>query len=161
MRLKMMLGEAIRSIGANVSTTVAATMTVLIGMFLLGLFIAFATYAHSWSDHVKDELVVKVFFDRTAVPKNVDAVRIKLESDPRVDKERLQFISAAEGLAKMRSSSGRPDCRTTRSELPTPSIRSRPRTRKRSPRASSRTRPGCTTSRTARTRRSAFSGSPT
>jgi cell division transport system permease protein len=103
----MMLGEAVRSIGANVSTTVAATMTVLIGMFLLGLFIAFATYAHSWSDHVKQELVVKVFFDRTAVPKNVEAVRIKLESDPRVDKEKLQFISAAEGLEKMRKE--RPD----------------------------------------------------
>jgi cell division transport system permease protein len=107
MRLKMMLGEAVRSIGANVSTTVAATMTVLIGMFLLGLFIAFATYAHSWSDHVKQELVVKVFFDRTAVPKNVEAVRIKLESDSRVDRDKLQFISAAEGLEKMRKE--RPD----------------------------------------------------
>jgi len=102
MRLKMMLGEAIRSIGANVSTTVAATMTVLIGMFLLGLFIAFASYAHSWSDHVKDELVVKVFFDRGAQPQNVEAVRVKLESDPRVDKDKLEFISADEGLKRMR-----------------------------------------------------------
>ena len=96
-----MLGEAVRSIGANVSTTVAATMTVLIGMFLLGLFIAFATYAQSWSDHVKDELVVKVFFDRTVEPKQVDAVRVKLESDPRVDKNKLEFVSAKEGLEKM------------------------------------------------------------
>jgi cell division transport system permease protein len=107
MRLKMMLGEAVRSIGANVSTTVAATMTVLIGMFLLGLFIAFATYAHSWSDHVKDELVVKVFFDRGVDPKNVEAVRLKLESDTRVDKEKLDFVSAEEGLAIMRKQ--RPD----------------------------------------------------
>jgi cell division protein FtsX len=86
MRLKMMLGEAIRSIGANVSTTVAATMTVLIGMFLLGLFIAFATYAHSWSDHVKDELVVKVFFDRDAPAGQVEALRVKLESDGRIER---------------------------------------------------------------------------
>jgi cell division transport system permease protein len=107
MRLKMMLGEAIRSIGANVSTTVAATMTVLIGMFLLGLFIAFATYAHSWSDHVKDELVVKVFFNRDAQPEAIEAVRIKLESDPRVDRERLEFVSAEEGLRRMRKQ--RPD----------------------------------------------------
>ena len=62
MRFKMMLSEAVRSIGTNVSTTVAATMTVLIGMFLLGLFIAFATYARSWSDHVKRELVVHVYY---------------------------------------------------------------------------------------------------
>ena len=38
-----------RSIGANLSTTFAATMTVLIGMFLLGLFIALGTWVVSWS----------------------------------------------------------------------------------------------------------------
>jgi cell division transport system permease protein len=101
----MMLSEAVRSIGANVSTTVAATMTVLIGMFLLGLFIAFATYARSWSDHVKDELVVKVFFDRDATPKQVDAVRFKLDSNPQV--KTFHFISAEEALKVMKKQ--RPD----------------------------------------------------
>jgi cell division transport system permease protein len=105
MRLKMMLGEAVRSIGANVSTTVAATMTVLIGMFLLGLFIAFATYAHSWSDHVKQGLVVKVFFDRDVAPAQVEAVRVKLDSDDRV--KTFVFISAEEALDEMREK--RPD----------------------------------------------------
>jgi cell division transport system permease protein len=112
MRLKMMLGEAVRSIGANVSTTVAATMTVLIGMFLLGLFIAFASYAHSWSDHVKKELVVKVFFDRGTPAPNVEAVRVKLDSDNRV--ERFVFISADQALKDMRKA--RPDL--FRTELP-------------------------------------------
>jgi cell division transport system permease protein len=110
----MMLGEAVRSIGANVSTTVAATLTVLIGMFLLGLFIAFATYANSWSDHVKRELVVKVFFDRDASRSTIEAVRVKLDSDPRVDGEKLQFVSAEEGLRRMREQ--RPDLFDT--ELP-------------------------------------------
>jgi cell division transport system permease protein len=105
MRFKMMLSEAVRSIGANVSTTVAATMTVLIGMFLLGLFIAFATYARSWSDHVKDELVVKVFFDRDATPKQVDAVRFKLDSNSQV--KVFHFISAEEALKIMKDQ--RPD----------------------------------------------------
>ena len=100
-----MVGEAVRSIGANVSTTVAATMTVLIGMFLLGLFIAFATYAHSWSDHVKDELVVKVFFDRETAARNVEAVRVKLESDSRV--REIKFVSADKALENMRET--RPD----------------------------------------------------
>jgi cell division transport system permease protein len=112
MRLKMMLSEAVRSIGANVSTTVAATLTVLIGMFLLGLFIAFASYANSWSDHVKRELVVKVFFDRGTSPQNVEAVRVKLDSDPRV--KNFVFISADTALARMRKS--RPDL--FRTELP-------------------------------------------
>jgi cell division transport system permease protein len=114
MRLKMMLGEAVRSIGANVSTTVAATMTVLIGMFLLGLFIAFATYAHSWSDHVKEGLVVKVFFDRDVAPAQVEAVRIKLESDTRVKSDGVSFISAEQALEEMRKK--RPDLFDT--ELP-------------------------------------------
>jgi cell division transport system permease protein len=110
----MMLGEAVRSIGANVSTTVAATMTVLIGMFLLGLFIAFATYAHSWSDHVKQGLVVKVFFDRDVAPAQVEAVRIKLDSDDRVKEGGVVFISAADALKDMREK--RPDLFDT--ELP-------------------------------------------
>ena len=107
-----MLGEAVRSIGANVSTTVAATLTVLIGMFLLGLFIAFASYANSWSDHVKKELVVKVFFDRGTPPQNVEAVRVQLDSDPRV--KSFVFISADKALENMRKS--RPDL--FRTELP-------------------------------------------
>ena len=37
-------------------------MTVLVGMFLLGLFIALGTWTVSWSNHVKRELVVKVDF---------------------------------------------------------------------------------------------------
>ena len=101
----MMLSEAVRSIGANVSTTVAATMTVLIGMFLLGLFIAFATYAHSWSDRVKKELVVKVFFNRDAPASSVEAMRVTLDSDQRI--KEFEFISAAEALKRMRKE--RPD----------------------------------------------------
>jgi cell division transport system permease protein len=61
-RLKLLTSEAVRSVGANVSTTVAATMTVLIGMVLLGLFIALGTWVLAWSDHVKKELIVKVYF---------------------------------------------------------------------------------------------------
>jgi cell division transport system permease protein len=109
--MKMMLGEAVRSIGANISTTVAATMTVLIGMFLLGLVIAFATYARSWSDDVKSGLVVKVFHDRDATPKQINAVRVLIEKDPRVDKNRIEFVSSAEGLRRMREE--RPDLFST------------------------------------------------
>ena len=43
-------------------------MTVLIGMFLLGLFIALGTWTVSWSNHVKKQLVVKVYFLPTATP---------------------------------------------------------------------------------------------
>ncbi len=61
-RIRLLFSEAWSSISQNISTTFAATMTVLIGMFLLGLFIALGTWVLSWSDHVKKELSVKVFF---------------------------------------------------------------------------------------------------
>ena len=83
-RLKLLFAEAIRSLGANVSTTVAATMTVLIGMFLLGFLIGLATWGFSVSNHYKRELVVKVFFDRDATNKDIATVRTRLAVDPRV-----------------------------------------------------------------------------
>ena len=49
-------------------------MTVLIGMFLLGLFIALGSWVVSWSDHVKSQLEVKVFFVEDVKPKQVNAV---------------------------------------------------------------------------------------
>ncbi len=61
-RVRLLFSEAWSSIRMNISTTFAAIMTVLIGMFLLGLFIALGTWVLSWSDHVKKELQVKVYF---------------------------------------------------------------------------------------------------
>ena len=87
-RLRLVAAEAVRSITANISTTVAATLTVLIGMFLVGLLIGFGSYARSWSDQKKEELLVKVFFCTEATcakevtPKQIDAVRAKLEGEP-------------------------------------------------------------------------------
>ena len=52
----------------NLSTTFAATMTVLIGMCLLGLFIALGTWVLSWSNHIQKELEVKVLFCTSVVP---------------------------------------------------------------------------------------------
>ena len=61
-RFKLLVSEAWRSLGANLSTTVAATMTVLIGMFVLGLFVLLGTWVLSWSDHIKRQLEVKADF---------------------------------------------------------------------------------------------------
>jgi cell division transport system permease protein len=61
-KIRLIFSEAWSSIAANVSTTFAATITVLISMFLLGLFLALGTWVLSYSNHVKRELVVKVYF---------------------------------------------------------------------------------------------------
>jgi cell division transport system permease protein len=105
-RLKLVFTESLRSLGANVSTTLAATVTVLIGMFLLGLFIAFGTWVVSWSDHVKKELVVHVYFctddtcPKQATHAQMDDVARTASSSPLVKK--FEFISKKEALALMR-----------------------------------------------------------
>jgi cell division transport system permease protein len=74
-------------------------MTVLIGMFLLGLFIALGTWVVSWSDHVKSQLEVKVFFRENVTPKQVNAVQAYLAKDGRV--KEYQFVSKSEALKRM------------------------------------------------------------
>jgi cell division transport system permease protein len=105
-RLKLILTESLRSLGANLSTTLAATVTVLIGMFLLGLFIAFGTWVVSWSNHVKRELVVHVYFctpDTCAKEANtvqMDQAARLASSSPLVKK--VVPVSKEEALAIMK-----------------------------------------------------------
>jgi cell division transport system permease protein len=96
----MLVSEALRSLRASASTTLAATMTVLIGMFLLGVLIALGTWVVSWSDHVKKEVIVKVYFTQDASAGQINAVAAKLDRDPRVKK--YTFVSKEEALERMK-----------------------------------------------------------
>ena len=101
MRSRLVFSEAWRSLTANVSTTVAATVTVLIGMFLLGLFIALGTWVLSWSDHVKKELIVKVYFADSAGPRQFNAVANYLQKDTMVKPGGIKFVSKEQALKIM------------------------------------------------------------
>jgi cell division transport system permease protein len=100
-RTKLFFSEAVRSIGANISTTVAATMTVLIGMFLLGLFIALFSWVNSWTDHVRKDVIVKVFFVQDATEPQINAVQSKILTFP--EAKSVVFISKADALKKMKA----------------------------------------------------------
>jgi cell division transport system permease protein len=113
-RLRLVFSESLRSLGANLSTTVAATFTVLIGMFLLGLVIALGTWALSFSDYAKSRLEVRVLFCTDIPTKNckkpattdqINAVRVKLESDGRIKPGGVEFVSKAEALDRMKKRS--------------------------------------------------------
>jgi cell division transport system permease protein len=105
-RARLFTAEAFRSLAANLSTSVAAIMTVLIGMFLLGLFIALGSWVISWTDHVKKDLVVNVYFcteltcGEEAGPKQIEAVRADLASNP--DVKDFSFISKEQALDEMK-----------------------------------------------------------
>ncbi len=99
-RVRLIFSEAWSSISANFSTTFAATMTVLIGMFLLGLFIALGSWVVSWSHHIKRELTVKVYFISDAPRTQELAVGKAIKADPRV--KAITFVSKDAAQAKMR-----------------------------------------------------------
>ena len=103
-RFKLLFSEAWRSLGANLSTTVAATMTVLIGMFLLGLFIALGSWTVSWSNHVKKELVVKVYFLPNATKADKNDLARSLQQNPyvRQGKGGITYISKEQALQNMK-----------------------------------------------------------
>jgi cell division transport system permease protein len=99
-RVRLLFSEAWSSIRMNLSTTFAATMTVLIGMCLLGLFIALGTWVLSWSNHIQKELQVHVYFQSNATQAQENAVYAKLHGDPRV--KQVTFVSKAEALKTMK-----------------------------------------------------------
>jgi cell division transport system permease protein len=103
-RIRVLFAEALRSIGANVSTTVASALSVLIGMFLIGVFIGLGTWLVSWSDDKKRELAVHVFIADEALkhPKQINELRMLLESDQRVKTGGITFIDKDQALAIMR-----------------------------------------------------------
>ncbi len=100
MRLRLLVSEAWRSLGANISTTIAATMTVLVGMFLLGLFIALGSWTVSWSNHVKRELVVKVYFKVNATRAQENSVANLLNRNPQV-KAPIKYVPKAVAFKQM------------------------------------------------------------
>ena len=108
MRFRVVVAEALRSLGASMSTTVAATLTVLIGMFMLGMTIALGTWVLSWSDHAEKQLLDKVYLCQSGRPtcngdvtaKQVEQVRLMLARDARV--KRIKYISQNDALADMR-----------------------------------------------------------
>src|SRR5467141_4059828 len=105
-RVKLVITESLRSLGANLSTTLAATVTVLIGMFLLGLFIAFGTWVVSWSNHVKRELVVHVYYCTSSTCAK-DATTAQMNETARAATasplvKRVVFVSKADALRIMK-----------------------------------------------------------
>ena len=105
-RLRTIFGESLRSLGANMSTTLAAAVTVLIGMFLLGLFIALWSWAHSYDHQLKNQLAVRVYFctsstcPQGASAAEENAVARRFNGDSRI--KNIIPVSKEEALALMK-----------------------------------------------------------
>jgi cell division transport system permease protein len=105
-RTKLFFSEALSSIRSNFSTAIAATLTVLIGMFLLGLFVALGTWVLSYTNDIKRQLVVNVYFCTPTTCKaeaseaQIEAVRRQIEGISQV--KSFKFVSKDEALNEMR-----------------------------------------------------------
>jgi cell division transport system permease protein len=101
-RMRMIVGEAWRSITASMSTTVAATMTVLVAMLVLGTTIGLGTWVLSYSNHIKQQLLVKVYFKNDRTPQQINAIgrRFDPKANPLV--KELDFVPKAEALRIMK-----------------------------------------------------------
>jgi cell division transport system permease protein len=101
-RLRMIIAEAWRSLTASTSTTVAATMTVLVALFVLGTTIGLGTWVLSYRDHIKKQLLVKVYFDLGATPKQINTIGAQF--DPKVNPlvKKIVFVPKAEALRRMK-----------------------------------------------------------
>jgi cell division transport system permease protein len=106
-KFSVVIAEAWRSLTASLSTTLASALTVLIGMFLVGLLIGLGTWARSWSEHAKGKLDINVYLctadkcgHTEVTTKQKNDIRVQLQSDPRVAS--VEYISKEQALEIMK-----------------------------------------------------------
>ncbi len=88
--------EALKSLKNNLATTTAATVTVLIVMFLAGVGIALGSYIVDYSNRVRDDVTVKVYLGDDATQRQISAIQDKVKNDARVDQSTVEFVTKEE-----------------------------------------------------------------
>jgi cell division transport system permease protein len=77
-RLRFFIAEALRSVRANAAVSVAATVTVLIAVFILGAFIPSFLYVQSTVDSQKAKVDIDVFISDSATVTQVNGLQRQL-----------------------------------------------------------------------------------
>jgi len=103
-RFRMVVAEAFRSLRASMSTTVAASMTVLVAMLVLGTTIGLGTWLLSYSDHIKKQLVVTVYFKTEPPETKQQAAAVMNRFNPGVNPlvRKTTFVSKAQALKEQK-----------------------------------------------------------
>ena len=100
MRIRFFVVEALRSIRSNFAISMAATVTVLIAVFILGAFIPSFLYVQSAVDSQKQRVDIRFFISDFANTKQRKDLFTKLQADPRVEK--ITFVSKDEAYARLK-----------------------------------------------------------
>jgi cell division transport system permease protein len=102
-RPQFFLAEAWRSIRANAAVSVAATVTVLIAVFILGAFIPSFLYVQSTVDSQKAKVDIDAFISDSATVQQVQGLRNQLDALQAQGLIRShQYVSKDDALAELK-----------------------------------------------------------
>ena len=104
-RFRFYIGEAVRSLRANLATTLAATVTVLIVMFFLGVFVALGSYLYAKVDQVRGETKVSVYLQDDSSSRQVGNLQVRLRQNP--DVKNVVYLSKLDALNQMKKQLGK------------------------------------------------------
>ncbi len=100
-RLVFFLQEALRALRRNGAPTLAAVVTTVVTVILLGVLIPIFQTTQAKSEQIRSELNVQFELYDDATPAEIAATKAKIEAVPHVDQ--VTFISKAEALQTLRS----------------------------------------------------------
>ncbi|HMO00379.1 MAG TPA: permease-like cell division protein FtsX [Miltoncostaeaceae bacterium] len=101
---RFFLAEAWRSIRANAAVSVAATVTVLIAVFILGAFIPSFLYVQSTVDSQKEKVDIDAFISDSATVPQVEGLRtqlVALQSNGQI--REFTYVSKDDALTELRA----------------------------------------------------------
>jgi cell division transport system permease protein len=102
-RVRFFFAEALRSIRANAAVSVAATVTVLIAVFILGAFIPSFLYVQSTVDSQKNRLDIRAYISDSATVSQVNGLKTQLDAlQANGQVASYTYVSADEGLEELR-----------------------------------------------------------
>ncbi|HEX5712177.1 MAG TPA: permease-like cell division protein FtsX [Solirubrobacterales bacterium] len=100
-RLVFFLQEAVRALRRNGAPTLAAVVTTVVTVILLGVLIPIFQTTQAKSDQVRSQLNIQVGLFDDATPTEIKSLESEIVAIPHVDE--VTFISKTEALATLRS----------------------------------------------------------
>lgn len=101
MNVRFFLVEAVRSMRTNIAISVAAIVTVLLTVFILGAFIPSFLYVQSTVNAEKSRVDIKAYLRNDATVDEVNAFQAKIRATPNVTT--VKYVSQEDALRIMRS----------------------------------------------------------
>jgi cell division transport system permease protein len=103
--VKFFLAEALRSVRANAAVSIAATVTVLIAVFILGAFIPSFLYVQSTVDSQKRKVDIDVYIADSATVPQVNGLQTQIEALKSQGRIRaFTYVSKDQGLEQLKKS---------------------------------------------------------